>query len=128
MTWMVKPYSRRRLTREERIANYRIPRGRRGVENAFWNISEQIQGTTKHHGAKTEGCQRHCFTCVVLHNMLMRASPSANDIVTIQNKLVVYVPEDNYWNPTREPKKHQLDLLKDYFNHMGALAGQEDRI
>ena len=24
-------------------------------------ISEQIQGITGHHGAKTKGCQRHCF-------------------------------------------------------------------
>ena len=25
----------------------------------IWNISEQIQGITGHHGAKADGCQRH---------------------------------------------------------------------
>ena len=51
----------------------------------------------------------------------------AHDIAGLQNKQVLYVPDDNYRNPLKEAK-HQQDLLKNYFNHVGALAGQEDRI
>ena len=40
---------------------------------------------------------------------------------------MMYVPDDNYRNSLREAI-HQRNLLKDYFNHVGALVGQEDRI
>ena len=43
MPWMVKPY-RRQLTKEERIANFRISRDRRVVEKRLWNLSELVQG------------------------------------------------------------------------------------
>ena len=55
-----------------------------------------------------------------------RASTPVNHIATLQNEEVVYVPADNYRSPSKEAK-HQQELLKDYFNHVVALVGQ-DRI
>ena len=73
------------------------------------------------------------FTCVVLHNMMTthlggadRAPTPGNNVVAQQNEQEVYVPNENYRNPSSEAK-HQQELLKDYFNYMGALAGQDLR-
>ena len=38
------------------------------------------------------------------------------------------VPNENYMNPLLREAKHHRELLKHYFNHVGALAGNEDRI
>ena len=104
-----------------------------GSGECVWNISEQIQVTTGHNGAKPKVIRNIVFTCVVLHNMLrtyqgqtVRALTPADDIAALQNQQVVNLPDD-YRNRSRDAK-HQQDLLKDYINHLDALAGQEDRI
>ena len=56
-----------------------------------------------------------------------RAPTPANDVAALQNEQMVYVPKGNYRNPSREAK-HERELLNDYCNYVGALAGQEDRI
>ena len=71
---------------------------------------------------------------VVLHSMLRthhggadREPTPGNHVAAQQNEQTVYVPNEKCTTPLREAK-NQRELLKDYFNHMGALAGQEDRI
>ena len=40
--------------------------GQEGGAKHLWNLSESLQGTTRHHGAKVKGCQRHCvYVCGV---------------------------------------------------------------
>ena len=108
--WKVKPYSRRQLTKEERKANYRIPTGRRAVENVFGILVSRFRVRLEQ---RPNVVKDIVLTYVVLHKMLRihqggtnRAPTPANDIVALQNKQVVYVPDDNYRNPLKE-NKHQ---------------------
>ena len=70
MPWMVKPYSRRQLTREERIANYRISRGRRVVEKSFGILVSHCRVLLGTMVQRPRVVRDIVFTCVVLHNML----------------------------------------------------------
>ena len=58
---------------------------------------------------------------------LDRAPNPANDIAAVANEMAVYLPDKDHRNRSREAK-YQRNLLKDYFNYIGALAGLEDRI
>ena len=68
-TWLMKPYGRRMLTREERIANYRISRGR-NVENTFGILVSRFRVMLSTIEVPPETVREEVFTCVVLHNIL----------------------------------------------------------
>ena len=104
------------------------------MENAFGIFVPRFRVILGTMGQRPRVVRDIVFICVVLHNMLRthqvrgdRAPNQANDVAALQNEQAVHVPNENYRNPLREAK-HQQELLKDYFNHMGALAGQEERI
>ena len=132
--WLVKPYSRRQLTREERIANYRISKGRRVVENSFDILVQRFRVLLTTMEQRPKVVRDIVLTCVVLHNILRshqgaadRPPTPADDIQPQQGDQGEQRHHENFKDPSRETK-HQRDLLKDYFNHVGALARQEDRV
>ena len=52
-----------------------------------------------------------------------RDTKPGNDVAALENEQVVYVPNDNYRNLSREAK-HPRELLKDYINHIRPLTGK----
>ena len=64
MPWLVK------LTREERIANYRISRGRRVIENAFEILVGRFRVLLTTMGQRPKVVRDIVLTCLVPHNML----------------------------------------------------------
>ena len=102
------------------------------VEKNRWNLVSRYRVLLGTIEQRPRVVRDIVFTCVVLHNMLRthqggsdRIPTPANDVAALQNKQMVYVPNEHYRNPSREAK-HQQELLKDNFNHMGTLTGQED--
>ena len=82
-----------------------------GSGKCLCSLSEPVQGTTGHHGAKAKGCQRFVYLCGVVllrthHGRADNAPTPANDVAGLQNEQVVYVSKESYRNHLREAK-HQ---------------------
>jgi IS5 family transposase len=69
-TWMMKPFSQRGLTREQRIFNYRLSRARRVVENAFGILVNRFRYLQTALCQPPDTVPDITLTCCMLHNLL----------------------------------------------------------
>ncbi|XP_033126385.1 uncharacterized protein LOC117124305 [Anneissia japonica] len=69
-TWLLKPFGRKRLTEAEEVANYRISRGRRTIENTFGIMSARWRIFRRPIRANIETVDKVVKAVVCLHNYL----------------------------------------------------------
>ena len=124
------------LSRQERIANYRISRARRVVENAFGILVARFRVLLTTIELPPDIVKDLVMTCAVLHNILRsqyqnHGAQQPGDGEDPDFGGVELVGDGaNHGakrNPSREAKR-QRDYMKQYFNNAGAVPWQDDRI
>jgi hypothetical protein len=141
---MMKPFSIRRMTRAERIFNYRLSRARRVVENAFGILANRFRCLLRSLPQEPYVVQKIVMATVCLHNLMRERYPA------MQNALLDKEDVDHNVVPgewrldhpmhdmeevlpagnrmTRTAKQQRL-LLKHYYNNpIGAVDWQNQMI
>ena len=134
-TWLMKPYSIRGRGRAFQIANYRISRGRRVVENAFGILSARFRVFKSAMLVHPDKVRDIVLACVVLHNMLRaergaggaRAERDLEDEV-IPCDLEDCDPDGGHDRNPAQSAKDQRDYLKDWSNGAGAVDWQNGKV
>lgn len=140
-TFLLKPYSRRNLTREEKIFNYRLSRARRISENAFGILVSKFRIFEKPIPLKPEKVDKVVLACCALHNWLRKTGTAYVPFGLIDYEDVEHRREPGTWrdvrsnallniehltgdrNPARAASKKRDDYCK-FFNEEGAVPWQ----
>lgn len=141
---MMKPYSHRGMTNEERIFNYRLSRGRRVVENnAFGILTNRFQillSTMQHHPSTVKLI---VTACLVLHNLMRTRYPRLQNkqLDHAENLNCNFVPgawrlgcnlQDTHAvsgpNTSSREGKKQRNLIKHWANSPAGAVPWQDRM
>lgn len=75
--YMMKPYSKVALSKEQKIFNYRLSRARRIVENSFGILTSRFRIFEKPIACLPETVDKIIKTCCALHNWMRITSPTS---------------------------------------------------
>jgi len=80
-TYLMKPFSKRQLTMDERIFNYRLCRARRISENAFGILANRFQVLLSTMAQRPETVKLIVETCCLLHNLMRERYPRMQNVL-----------------------------------------------
>lgn len=124
---IMKPYSRRNLTHEEMVTNYRFSRARRTSENAFGILANVFRVFHTPIYLEPAKAARVVRTACVLHNFLRRRNCYSNAQQCRQDDDVACELTSLQVEPRNcaQSAKNVRDQLKAYFVTTGAVSWQD---
>ena len=139
--WLMKPFSGRSLTDDERIFNYRLSRARRNVENAFGILANRFRCLLTTLQLEPDSAKTLVMACVCLHNLMRVRYPTLQNNTLDREVDHQVVPgtwrSEGVLEDVRHVKaptqatleaKRQRVYLKHYYNNIGAVPWQSDMI
>lgn len=143
-SWMMKPFSRRDLSKEERIFNYRLSRARRVVENAFGILSNRFRCLLSTMAQEPSTVTTITLACCCLHNVMRLRYPSTQNALLDREDPDTHEVTPGAWrddvtfpdlsqvaggNRATKEAKCQRIYLKEYYNSpAGAVPWQDAQI
>ncbi|XP_071490431.1 putative nuclease HARBI1 [Diadema antillarum] len=142
-TWLMKPYARTAMAREERIFNYRLSRARRVVENAFGILANRFQCLLSTLRQNPSTVRSIVQACVCLHNLMRARYPSiqnpAFDMEDADHNIVpgswrgeqtlVDIRQPTRGRPITQAAQAQRNYIKAYYNSaVGSVPWQDTKI
>lgn len=137
---LMKQYSHRYLSRQERICNYRFSRGRCVVENAFEILANQFRCLLTTMRLRPANVVRVAKACLTLHNILRMRYPRIQNAdldreddqgqlipgVWQDNAVMKYVLAAGHGPRTTAAGNEQKAYLKNYFNSLAGSVPWQD--
>lgn len=133
-TYLMKPFSRKGLSHEERVYNYRLSRARRCVECAFGIMTAKWRLLGKAIETELEKAEKIVKCICLLHNLIIDMEGSYNP-ANLQEALEFYkqqqaaslVPTKQFNRSTKEAQNIR-NAFKSYFNGPGAVPWQNTHV